>query len=163
MPATDSAAALDTFDEGARVMRMCNACRYCESHCAVFPAMERRLDFTAKDIAYLANLCHNCGSCYHHCQYAPPHEFAIDVPVAFAAARLQTYRDYAWPRALGVLYERNGLAVALIASASLIVFLLATMWAVGGDTLYAAHAGNFYAVYRTASWRLRSARLVSMS
>ncbi|MGI9336029.1 MAG: tricarballylate utilization protein TcuB, partial [Gammaproteobacteria bacterium] len=87
-------------------MRLCNACRYCEGHCAVFPAMERRLDFTAKDVVYLANLCHGCGSCYHHCQYAPPHEFAVEVPDAFAAVRVQTYRDYAWPRALGALYER---------------------------------------------------------
>ena len=26
----------------ARVMQICNACRYCEGFCAVFPAMERR-------------------------------------------------------------------------------------------------------------------------
>ncbi|NDA51733.1 MAG: tricarballylate utilization protein TcuB, partial [Betaproteobacteria bacterium] len=45
--------------EGARVMGICNSCRYCEGFCAVFPAMERRLDFNAVDMDYLANLCHN--------------------------------------------------------------------------------------------------------
>ena len=28
--------------EVARVMQICNACRYCEGFCAVFPAMTRR-------------------------------------------------------------------------------------------------------------------------
>ena len=57
-------------------MQICNACRYCEGFCAVFPAMTRRLEFAKADIHYLANLCHNCGACLHACQYAPPHEFA---------------------------------------------------------------------------------------
>ena len=60
-------------EEGARQMAICNACRYCEGYCAVFPAMERRLDFATGDLNYLANLCHNCGECYYACQYAPPH------------------------------------------------------------------------------------------
>ncbi|MET0905869.1 MAG: tricarballylate utilization protein TcuB, partial [Tardiphaga sp.] len=33
--------------EVARVMQICNACRYCEGFCAVFPAMTRRLEFNA--------------------------------------------------------------------------------------------------------------------
>ena len=66
--------------EGQRVLTVCNACRYCEGYCAVFPAMERRLTFAPADLNYLANLCHGCGECYYACQYAPPHEFAINVP-----------------------------------------------------------------------------------
>jgi hypothetical protein len=31
--------------EVARVLQICNACRYCEGFCAVFPAMTRRLEF----------------------------------------------------------------------------------------------------------------------
>ena len=73
-------------DEARRVMTICNACRYCEGFCAVFPAMELRLEFAAGDLIYLANLCHDCGACYHACQYAPPHEFAVNVPAAFRAA-----------------------------------------------------------------------------
>ena len=82
--------------EGERIMTICNACRYCEGYCAVFPAMERRLTFTAVDLNYLANLCHNCADCYYACQYAPPHEFAVNVPKTLAAIRVQSYRQYAW-------------------------------------------------------------------
>ncbi|MCV6038656.1 tricarballylate utilization protein TcuB, partial [Escherichia coli] len=48
--------------EVERVMHVCNACRYCEGFCAVFPAMTQRLEFGKADINYLANLCHNCGA-----------------------------------------------------------------------------------------------------
>ena len=68
-------------------MTICNACRYCEGYCAVFPAMERRLTFSPGDLRYLANLCHNCAECYYACQYAPPHEFAVNVPQVFAQIR----------------------------------------------------------------------------
>ena len=55
--------------EVARQMQICNACRYCEGFCAVFPAMTRRIEFSKADAHYLANLCHNCGACLHACQY----------------------------------------------------------------------------------------------
>ena len=60
-----------------REMEICNACRYCEGFCAVFPAVELRREFTAGDLSYLANLCHGCRGCYYACQYAPPHEWGI--------------------------------------------------------------------------------------
>jgi citrate/tricarballylate utilization protein len=75
--------------------------------------MTRRLEFGAADMHYLANLCHNCGACLHACQYAPPHEFAVNVPQAMARCAGQTYADYAWPPALGALYQRNGLTLSL--------------------------------------------------
>ena len=105
----------ETAAEGevARALQICNACRYCEGFCAVFPAMTRRLEFGKADVHYLANLCHNCGACLHACQYAPPHEFAINIPKAMAEVRGQTYADYAWPLALGRLYQRNGLTLSL--------------------------------------------------
>jgi citrate/tricarballylate utilization protein len=31
--------------EVSRQLQICNACRYCEGFCAVFPAMTRRLSF----------------------------------------------------------------------------------------------------------------------
>src|SRR5699024_12579347 len=58
--------------EAQRILQICNACRYCEGFCAVFPAMTQRLAFSEADVHYLANLCHNCGACLHACQYAPP-------------------------------------------------------------------------------------------
>src|SRR6188768_3411340 len=106
-----------------RVMTICNACRYCEGFCAVFPAMTRRLEFGKADIHYLANLCHNCGACLHACQYAPPHEFAVNVPRAMAKVRRDTYAEFAWPAPLGALYRRNGLALSLALAASFALFL----------------------------------------
>ena len=132
--------------EVGRQLQICNACRYCESYCAVFPAMTRRLDFTKDDIHYLANLCHNCGACYHACQYAPPHEFAVNVPQAMAKVRVQTYADYAWPPAMGSLYQRNGLTVSLALAVGLALFLLLAVLS-KGSLWHAPLAGNFYAIF----------------
>ncbi|MGE8367643.1 tricarballylate utilization 4Fe-4S protein TcuB [Cupriavidus sp.] len=132
--------------EVGRVMQICNACRYCEGFCAVFPAMTRRLEFGKADIHYLSNLCHNCGACYHACQYAPPHEFAVNVPQAMAKVRAQTYSDYAWPAAFGGLYRRAGLATALALAAGLALFLVMVL-AMRGSLLHAPLAGNFYAIF----------------
>ena len=91
-----------TADEAEveRVLKICNACRYCEGFCAVFPALERRLEFPENDLHYLANLCHNCGACLYACQYAPPHEFQLNFPRMLAQIRTETYKKYAWPRFL---------------------------------------------------------------
>lgn len=132
--------------EVARQMQICNACRYCEGFCAVFPAMTRRLEFGKADIHYLANLCHNCGACYHACQYAPPHEFAVNVPQSMAQVRGQTYADYAWPSALGALYKRNGLTMALALAGGLALFLVLAVM-MQGSILHAPLAGNFYAIF----------------
>jgi citrate/tricarballylate utilization protein len=132
--------------EVARQLQICNACRYCEGFCAMFPAMTRRLEFGKADIHYLANLCHNCGACLHACQYAPPHEFAVNVPQAMAQVRGQTYADYAWPPALGALYKRNGLTLSLALAAGLSLFLLLALQMNG--TLWANNLGsNFYNVF----------------
>ena len=137
-----------TASEGevARILQICNACRYCEGFCAVFPAMTRRLEFGKADTHYLANLCHNCGSCLHACQYAPPHEFAVNVPQAMAQVRMQTYHDYAWPPAMGALYRKAGLTVALALAAGLALFLVLAV-AMTGALLHAPLAGNFYAIF----------------
>jgi citrate/tricarballylate utilization protein len=136
----------DNETEVARQMQICNACRYCEGFCAVFPAMTRRLEFGKADVHYLANLCHNCGACYHSCQYAPPHEFAVNVPKAMAKVRLETYSAYAWPSGAGALYKRNGLTVALALAAGLALFLMLSVIANGAPGAPSA-AGNFYAIF----------------
>ncbi len=136
----------DEVSEVARQMQICNACRYCETFCAVFPAMTRRLEFGVADVHYLANLCHNCGACLHACQYAPPHEFAVNVPQAMARVRVQTYEDHAWPQPLGALYRRNGLAVSLALAGGLALFLCLAL-ALRGSLWHAPLAGNFYAVF----------------
>ena len=137
--------------EVARVMQICNACRYCEGFCAVFPAMARRLDFENKaDLNYLANLCHNCGACLHACQYAPPHEFGVNVPQAMAKVRLETYTDFAWPASLGKLYKNNGLTLSLATAFGLILFLILTIVSTGNllnQPQNTPLAGNFYAIF----------------
>ena len=132
--------------EVQRQMSICNACRYCEGFCAVFPAMTRRLEFTQADIHYLANLCHNCGACLHACQYAAPHEFEVNVPKAMAKVRLDTYTEYAWPRAMGKLYQRNGLTLALASGAGLALFLCLTLMLMG-NLFTAIPGGNFYGIF----------------
>ena len=132
--------------EVARQLQICNACRYCEGFCAVFPAMTRRLSFNAADVHYLANLCHNCGACLHACQYAPPHEFAVNVPQAMAKVRLQTYTDFAWPPSLGKLYQRNGLTLSLATAGALAFFMMLTLWL--KDTLWRVPASaDFYGIF----------------
>jgi citrate/tricarballylate utilization protein len=135
--------------EAQRVLAICNACRYCEGYCAVFPALERRLSFTEHDVHYLANLCHNCGSCLYACQYAPPHEFQLNFPRVLAQVRKQTYQRYAWPGFLARAFDRNGLAVALLGVACLALFFIAMAMADDPARLFTAHPdteGAFYAV-----------------
>ena len=105
-------------------MVICNACRYCEGYCAVFPAMEKRVAFTSGDLTYLANLCHDCGECLYACQYAPPHEFGVNVPKTLAELRLQSYEAYAWPSMLAGAFRRHSVATSLALSAAMI----AVMW-----------------------------------
>ena len=132
---------------GQHVMSVCNACRYCEQFCPVFPAMEERLVFSKADLDYLANLCHNCGECLYACQYAPPHEFGINVPATLAAIRVESYEKYCWPAGLGSLFRRNSVAAALALAAGFSAIMLAATWAMNGAALLErTPRGNFYAV-----------------
>ncbi len=134
--------------EGDRIMQICNACRYCEGFCAVFPSMARRLTFSEADISYLANLCHNCGACYYACQYAPPHEFLVNVPRTFAEVRKETYKNYAWPKPMGALYDKNGFATAIVTTLAVCAFLVGVFQMVSPAMLWGAHSGpgSFYKV-----------------
>jgi len=135
--------------EAQRVLSICNACRYCEGYCAVFPALERRLAFDEHDVHYLANLCHNCGACLYACQYAPPHEFQLNFPRVLAQVRKETYKRHAWPRFLASAFDRNGTIVAIVAMTSLALFVLFTAWYADPVRFFAAHSdgqGSFYAV-----------------
>ena len=137
------------LEEAQRVLAICNACRYCEGYCAVFPALERRLSFDEGDIHYLGSLCHNCGSCLYACQYAPPHEFRLDFPRVMAEVRGATYRKFAWPGALGALFARNGSVVAgtIVASAiAAFAFLVAYAGADRFAGPWSDAQGAFYAI-----------------
>ena len=148
-PDTGSPAAIpfELIAEGEQAMRLCNACRYCEGFCAVFPAMERRLTFSETDLNFLANLCHDCGECYYACQYAPPHEFALNLPRTFSAIRAKTYQKYAWPGFFSVLFRRNTLAFVLSTIATPGIFLLLLLITLQPQALFSAYTaaeGSFY-------------------
>ena len=134
MSGTESAA----MREARRAMEVCNACRYCEGFCAVFPAMELRREFASGDLNYLANLCHSCQGCYYACQYAPPHEFGINVPRVLAEVRAESYAQYAWPAPLARLYKRNGLVMALAMAGGIALVLLLAIALQPGSVLFGA-------------------------
>lgn len=137
----------DAVEESKRAMQICNACRYCEGFCAVFPAMERRRAFTNEDISYLSNLCHNCRGCYYSCQYAPPHEFGLNLPKAFAKVRMETYAHYAWPQVFARAFERNGVVVSLVCAVSIALVLAGSTANTGADTwMKRTGPGAFYQV-----------------
>jgi citrate/tricarballylate utilization protein len=138
--------------DAQRVMGICNACRYCEGYCAVFPAMElsslqameqrstqapdRIAAISLADLNYLANLCHNCAECYYACPYTPPHEFAVNVPKLFAEIRAQSYRECARP-------QWYGGAIIPALALCLLVFLWGA-WAESGSN--AGPTADFYSV-----------------
>ena len=132
--------------EADRMLQICNACRYCEGFCAVFPAMTRRIEFTPSVVNYLANLCHNCGACLHACQYAPPHEFGVNIPRVMAQVRKDTYMTYAWPKSFGALYKSNGVVVSVAVSLSIAFFLLLSAF-LNGSLSSGPLDSNFYAVF----------------
>jgi citrate/tricarballylate utilization protein len=133
--------------EASRQLTICNACRYCEGFCAVFPALERRSLFSAGDVVQLANLCHDCRACFDACMYSPPHEFAVNPPLVLSAMRAASYERYAWPRTVPrVLRGRVGLLFGLAGGAALLLALaIATR---GAHALVAPSHGAFspYAV-----------------
>ncbi|HEX5606650.1 MAG TPA: tricarballylate utilization 4Fe-4S protein TcuB [Candidatus Binatia bacterium] len=138
----------DLVKDGARQMTICNACRYCEGYCAVFPAMEQRRVFTKADLTYLANLCFDCRDCYYACQYAPPHEFGVNIPKLMSELRADTYREFTWPAILSGLFKGNALAVTVITIASIVSVLALVLLFQGANVLFATHLGaaTFYRV-----------------
>ncbi len=143
-----SVAERPVVQEARRIMEVCNACRYCEGFCAVFPAMEMRRSFTTGDLEYLANLCHNCTGCFHACQYAPPHEFDINNSRVMARLRAETYEKYVWPGPLARLFRRNGTIVSLATVLSVVLLLMLTFSFQGVEVVFSIHqgAGSFYNV-----------------
>jgi citrate/tricarballylate utilization protein len=121
------------FVEASRQLTICNACRYCEGYCAVFPALERLSSPTPGDVTHLADLCHDCRDCYTACMYAPPHEFAVNVPAALSAVRRHTYDEYR-PRLpwAGASARRASRRVAMLATGMAAVAVLALLGVLAG-------------------------------
>ena len=137
----------DLLEESERQLTVCNACRYCEGYCAVFPALELRHAFNEGDVLYLAHLCHDCRACYYACMYTPPHEFAINIPQILAESRIETYRRWSWPDFLGRAFNNRSVTVFLATGLAALVGVLALIF-IPSKNLFAAHLGPgaFYEV-----------------
>jgi len=138
----------DTAAETERMLTICNACRYCEGYCPVFPAMTQHRTFDQSTVFYLANLCHQCTACYHACQYKPPHELSVNLPPLLTELRKQTFTKFVWPKAAAPLFRHHGRFAAAVASLTVMILSLAMFtWAPPG-TMTASHTGPgaFYAV-----------------
>lgn len=120
-------------EDASRQLSICNACRFCEGLCAVYPALERRAVLELADISQLANLCHDCRACYDACMYTPPHDFNVNIPKVLAAVRLEDYRRYVWPSTPPRLLRGwLGLASGAVVSAALLLAIAAANAGFGG-------------------------------
>ena len=132
----------DLLKEADRQLTICNACRYCEGYCAVWPAMELRRTFKESDILYLANLCFDCRACYYACQFAPPHQFAVNIPHIFTQIRTETYQEYSWPRLLARMVKSNARAAVIITIACVVAVFAFVLIAKGPAVLFGTHIGE---------------------
>ncbi|HEX5451078.1 MAG TPA: tricarballylate utilization 4Fe-4S protein TcuB [Candidatus Limnocylindrales bacterium] len=129
-----------TLAEADRQLTVCNACRYCEGVCPVFPALERRETFGEGDVVYLANLCHDCRVCFDVCPYSPPHDLEVNIPKLMAEVREQSYEANSVPTVFGSAFRRGG---PLFAGAAIggIVVILALIALFRPDKLLTSHVG----------------------
>ena len=134
----------DLLQEARRQAEICNACRYCEGYCSVFPALHAKRAFTDGDLTQLANLCHNCRGCYYACQYTAPHEFDLNLPQALANVRQDSWEDLAFPRAAGKAFQKSGvlMAVATVVGFALLFWAARTLGSQGGEGFYAVLSHN---------------------
>lgn len=126
-------------DEARRQLEICNACRYCEGYCSVFPAMTLHRAFSDGEVTQLANLCHNCRGCYYACQYTAPHEFDLNLPRALAEVRVESWENFIWPTAIAKTFQKSGMALVGAITAA-IVFMLTIAYALrpeSGEGFYA--------------------------
>jgi citrate/tricarballylate utilization protein len=134
------------IQEARRQIDICNACRYCEGYCSVFPAINRNRIFTDGDVTQLANLCHNCRGCYYACQFTEPHEFALNLPQALAKVRHGSWQDFAFPSAFAKAFQKSGVAIAIatVIGFAVLFFLIKALgqYAEGGEGFYAVISHN---------------------
>ena len=142
----------ELIQEARRQAEICNACRYCEGYCSVFPDLHAKRAFTDGDITHLANLCHNCRGCYYACQYTAPHEFDLNLPEALADVRQASWEDFAWPGPLARTFQQNGVALSLATVIGFAVMFAAARALPGdGDGFYAVMShGTMVAIFLPA-------------
>lgn len=129
----------EIINEARRQVDICNACRYCEGFCSVFPALQQLRSFTTGDLTQLANLCHNCRACHYSCQYSSPHEFRINIPRAMADVRVDSWQNFVRPRWLSKTFQHHGVLIAIV----LVVCMTLLMLIMSSPS--SANSGEFYA------------------
>ena len=136
-----------TLASADRQLTVCNACRYCEGVCPVFPALERRETFGEGDVIYLANLCHDCRVCFDVCPYSPPHDLEVNIPQLMAEVRQQSYTANSVPAVVGPAFK-NSPRLVVAGSIGGFVVILALLLLLRPAELTAPHVGPgaFYAV-----------------
>lgn len=134
----------DFLNEARRQAEICNACRYCEGYCSVFPALHAERAFSDGNLTQLANLCHNCRGCYYACQYTAPHEFNLNLPQALANVRQQSWEEFAYPQSAAKAFQKNGALIALMATVGFAFFfwLAKQVATIGGEGFYAILSHN---------------------
>lgn len=132
------------IQEARRQLEICNACRYCEGFCSVFPAMMREKMFSDGDISHMSNLCHNCRGCYYSCQYAPPHEFQLNLPAALAEVSHDSWQSYMKPQSLARLFKNHGMAIMALAvvATTVMIWVAINFRPEAGEGFYAFIAHN---------------------
>lgn len=134
----------ELLQEVRRQAEICNACRYCEGYCSVFPALHRERAFSDGDLTQLANLCHNCRGCYYACQYTAPHEFDLNLPKALAELRRDSWESFAWPGPFARLFHTRPAAITLATVVGFVLLFAAikALGSAGGEGFYAALSHN---------------------
>ncbi|MEP1932575.1 MAG: tricarballylate utilization 4Fe-4S protein TcuB [Hoeflea sp.] len=134
----------DLIEEARRQADICNACRYCEGYCSVFPALHRERFLNDGDITQLANLCHNCRGCYHACQYTAPHEFDLNLPKALAEVRRDSWETYAWPAPVARRFHTHGgaIAIASVLGFAILFLVIRMIGEAGGGGFYTVLSHN---------------------
>jgi len=133
-----------TIASPLRSMQICNACRYCENLCAVFPAMTDMREFDENSLDYLSNLCHQCGACFEACQYAPPHAFAVNVKQALNEQRAASYARFSPSPKFWKLADRLGAFSGLLIAAFFTLILCVGAGLQSSTSLSMNAGGDFY-------------------
>lgn len=138
----------ELIKEVDRQMTICNACRYCEGYCAVFPTMATRREFATEDLVYMANLCFECRACYYACQFTPPHEYNLNIPQVFSELRAETYAEYTWPNLLSRIFQGNQWAVFGVVGFFIALIFGSVLMVQGSEVLFEANSeeGAFFQV-----------------
>ncbi len=140
------------LSDAREAVEVCRACGFCDSYCAVFPAIERQRVFSGGDLRYLAYLCHNCRGCYYACQSAPE-PIDINLPRNFAILRDESHAHNVWPQILMRAFQQNGLIVSLTCVINIVGVLLAVFLFDGPSAFVNTQLGA-NAFYRIVPWVL---------